>query len=221
MRRLPLQLQKPSGMVGRYGSSISQVITKSECGKRPIITHNSSVRSSTKQELELNDPSEPVIKQGFRNISRKTVVDSIGRTDTINDEHKPHLLSLTTHGKRLMTALCDERIDRAIKSSIGVDLDEPVDPWWPTEPPNPDAAVYLRTYSDRSELNKSEGSIEVLATFTCGRCRGEIEHSYQMSLTNGRPVEGWIEHVTAECETCGMTYRQLKADMYNMPEPIG
>lgn len=183
-------------------------------------TQQSSVRSFTKRELGLPEPKQPVVREGYMSISNKPVTAPTGTRDVINNEHKNDLLSLTTLGHKLVTAIRqDDRLDMALRGQIGV-VDEPNDPWWIHGPANDDHAVFLRTYSDRSELDKAHGAIDVIASFDCPRCGDHIEHEYSMELQDGHTIDGWETTVEVTCEGCGQWYSHTKADQYTPPEPL-
>lgn len=57
-------------------------------------TQRSSVRSYAKEQ-GLDDPGVPTVRNGYDNISQKTVVDAEGNRGAINDRHKPNIVSLT------------------------------------------------------------------------------------------------------------------------------
>lgn len=136
-------------------------------------TQQSSVRSFTKRELGLPEPKQPVVREGYMSISNKPVTAPTGTRDVINNEHKNDLLSLTTLGHKLVTAIRqDDRLDMALRGQIGV-VDEPNDPWWIHGPANDDHAVFFApTVIDlnstrhmvRSMLSPASTALDVVIT---------------------------------------------------------
>lgn len=182
-------------------------------------TEESSVRSHAKT-LGLDEPDIPTIKRGYKNITRKVVVDSDGSSDSINNAHKNHLVSLTSLGKNLMKAVDnDDRIKNSLRASIGVEVDEPPEPWWPGEGPRDSFAVYLHTYEDRSVLEEDECEIEACASFECDRCNEEIESEFELTLQNGNIVQGWGRVIEVKCENCGQAWEHSAADPHQKPTP--
>lgn len=153
-------------------------------------------------------------------ISNKPVTAPNGVHGVINNEHKNDLLSLTTLGFKLVTAVrTDDRLDLALRRHIGA-ADEPTDPWWIDGPAHEDHPIYLRTFSDRAELDKAHGEIEVIASFECPRCGEPIEHTYPMALQGGHTVEGWEAIVEVACQGCGQRYAHVKANPYESPRSV-
>lgn len=181
-------------------------------------TQKSSVKSYAKSH-GLAEPSDPTVREGYRNISRKTVVDAEGNAGPINNQHKPDILSLTSLGKGLMSKIHhDQRIELALQESIGIETDDDPDPWWPGDGPNESMAIFLRTFADRSVLDEEEAEFEAIATFDCLRCDAEIEHRYEVTITNGYIVEGWSRTVTVECSGCGLVHEHCPVDPQRPPD---
>lgn len=181
-------------------------------------TQKSSVRSYAKGQ-GLSDPGVPPVQEGYENISRKPVVDAEGNKDTINDQHKPTIVSLTSLGKGLMkTVDNDGRIRASVKESTGIEIDEPQDPWWPGQGPYESASVFLHTYADRSAMDEEECEITAKARFDCQCCGEEIENEFQLTLNEGNIVEGWGRFIEMDCESCETTWKYSAANPYYDPE---
>lgn len=182
-------------------------------------TQKSSVKSYATTH-GIPEPDDPIIKEGYRNLSRKTVIDADGNRGCINNQHKPDILSLTSIGKGLMATVDnDQRIEYALKESIGIEIDEDPDPWWPGEGPNKSMAIYLRTFADRSVLDAEKAELDVIATFSCLRCGAEIEHEYTVTMTEGYLAEGWSRIVTTDCENCGLAHEHCPVNPKRPPDP--
>lgn len=179
-----------------------------------------SVKSYAKR-IGLEEPNDPVVKEGYKNISRKNVVDADGNYGVINKQDKPHIVRLSSLGVELAAAIDNnEEIENSIKKFIGADYDKVQDPWWPVSPPDRSNEIYLRTFSDRSLREDEEAEIHVIATFDCLRCGSEIEHEYSITLNNGNPVNGWSRSVEAECGDCGLMHEHKVGDPHEKPSPI-
>jgi len=181
-------------------------------------TQESSVRSYAKNE-GLDDPGIPIVREGYKNISRKTVVDGEGNRGTINHQHKPTIVSLTPLGKGLMkTVDNDDRILKSLKGSIGIEVDEPQDPWWPGEGPRESNELFLYTYDERTVLDEEECEIDAHAIFSCKRCGEDITSDFQITLQQGNIVDGWGKLIEAECDSCGTSYEHSAADPHRKPD---
>lgn len=183
-------------------------------------TLRNSVRSYA-QDQGLDDPGHPTVKNGFANISRKVVVDSDGNRDTINNEHKNHIVSLTSLGKGLMnTVHNDDQIENALKESIEIEVDEPQDPWWPEDGPQDSFNVFLHTYADRTVLREDHAEIEAHAIFDCPCCGEQVENDFELTLQDGYIVEGWQRFPEVECANCNNTYNHSAANPHYTPESM-
>lgn len=183
-------------------------------------TLKSSIRSYAKQQEGLDDPGEPPIREGYQNITRRVVVDADGNRGYINKQDKQDLVRLTSLGYDLTTTIDrDERIEKALKETIDIEIEEPQDPWWPGQGPNESFAIHLRTYADRTVLDEETAEIEALASFECDRCDTEIEHEYDVRLEEGNPVE-WGRTVEVECPQCEQEYGHGAVHPHRDPEPL-
>lgn len=183
-------------------------------------TLKSSVRIYP-QNHGLSDPGVPIVREGYENLCRKTVVDAEGNQGPINNKHKPNIVSLTPLGKGLMKTLDnDDRIKESVKQLIGIDADQPQDPWWPGQGPLESAEVFLHTSADRSVLDEGECIIDAKAEFNCPRCGTEIENEFQLPLTNGQIVEGWGRFIEADCDSCEATWQHSAADPHHEPDLV-
>lgn len=183
-------------------------------------TLRSSVRTYAQNE-GLDDPGHPTVREGYKNISRKKVIDADGNRDAINNEHKPHIVSLTSLGKSLMSTVHhNDAIRHSLKESIGIEMDDPPDPWWPGEGPRDSFSVVLQTYEDRSVQEQDSAEIEAEAFFDCPYCEQEIENEFTVELQDGYIVDGWNEFPEASCDNCENTFRHSAADPHHEPEPL-
>jgi hypothetical protein len=184
-------------------------------------TEKGSVRSYTKQNLGLEDPGVPTLKQGYKAISRKSVTDADGNQNVINNKHKTDwILSLTSLGKDLMKVInVNDNIRTKLKESIDAEIERPVKPWWPGEGPQETFPVYLRTFADKAVLEASEVTILAIASFECGRCKTTVKGTHWVKLTEGNIEVGeWSRFTSTEC-SCGLTYRHPVADPRQSPSP--
>lgn len=183
-------------------------------------TEKSSVRAYANQQEGLDDPEEPIIREGYEKLNRCLVVDRDGNRGYINKQDKQDLVRLTSLGYDLVTTIdTDERIEKELKKSIGVDVQEPQDPWWPGQGPNEDFSIYLRTFADRTVLDRDTVDIEAIVSFDCYRCDTEIEHEYNVKLEDGNTVE-WGRTVEVECPQCCQEYGHRAVDPHRDPEPL-
>lgn len=184
--------------------------------------HIGSVRTLA-QDGGLPDPGYSDVMSGYDNITRRIVQDADGNRCPVNvDKKSNNLLQLTTLGKQLLTKLDrDERVELAVRERIGMDVDTPTEPWWPYGDPNESCPVYMRTFADHSVLDEDECEIEVIASFECGKCYTNIEHSYKVLMQNGDLVNGWSRTVSVDCENpnCNLTFEHLVGDPHTEPTP--
>lgn len=208
-----------------FGGSIwiLHLAENSHVGKGPTSdyhTERNQVRSYVQSE-GLDDPGIPTIKRGFKNISRKRVVDVEGRSGVINNEKKPNLVCLTRLGITLMTTLnTNDQISNAFKENIGLEEEGLPDPWWPGDGPRENFTVYLYTHADHSVRNETEIEIDAYARFECTCCGDEVENEFELTLEDGIIVNEWGRMVTAECDTCENTFEHSVADPHREPNPL-
>lgn len=181
---------------------------------------DSSVKSYAK-EWGLDEPSDPIIKEGYKNISRKTVVDADQNRGVINNRDKPEIVRLSSLGVSLAKTIdSDEQVRKTLQANLGMDVDEPQDPWWPGDGPDELYAVYLRTFADRSVLDEDEAEIEAIASLECLRCGEEVEDEYILVLTDGQIVQGWSRFEEVDCDNCGLSLKYCVADPHRKPEIV-
>lgn len=182
-------------------------------------TEEGSVRSYAKQELGLEDPGVPTLKDGYKAISRRQVIDADGNQDVINNKDKTgQILRLTTLGKNLMKVVnTNDDIRMKLKVSIDAEVDRPTKPWWPGEGPQETFPVQIRTFADKAVREAPEVTIRTIASFDCDRCHATVEHEYWVELAEGNIAVGeWSRFTSTNC-SCGLTYRHPVADPRQPP----
>jgi hypothetical protein len=180
-----------------------------------------SVRSYAKQELGLEDPGIPPIKEGYRSISRREVIDDDGNRDVINNRDKTaKIIRLTTLGKNPMKVVnSNDDIRVSLKRSIGAEVDQPTKPWWPGEGPQESFPVLIRTFADKSVREAPSVSILTIASFDCDRCGETVEKNYWVKLDGGNiAVSEWSRSVDIRC-ACDLKYVFSPADPKQPPRP--
>lgn len=181
-------------------------------------TQCSSVRACAK-ELGLDDPGVPTVKEGYRNLYRRRVTDSEGRSGPILNHKKENIVALTSLGKTLVTKIDnDERAENKLKEYLDIETEEPEDDWWPHDGPDESFSVYLYTNADRSVREEDEVEIEAHARFDCPKCGESVSNVFDLVLREGTSMNwGMIE---AECDNCGMKFKHSAADPHCKPTPV-
>ena len=169
------------------------------CSRRSVGTgmadnmhHYFGTIKSYAKEQDINPPDDPEINQGFQNLVNKRVENTEGSRNSVIVGDKPDYVKLTTLGQDLLKTIGNnDEIRSAVKQSIGIELDQPPESWWPQTYDWDNAKIHFETTSKRPPDDADEFEIEAVAEFSCPRCNAEIKHSYT--------VQFWTETYTQLC----------------------